>query len=348
MSKGDRVVKRDNRDTVPGGGESVDTDVYRYALSKPAVTSTEVATTLNLSSETADEALGVLLGMGLMRRLEGRVSRFVAVNPEMAAETVLAPLEQTIREQYALVERTRERLARFAPLYEAENSRSEGLAPVELIEDLVNVRAAIARFADDCDEEVLTSQPGGGRKAEVLAEAVGRDERMLKRGVRMRTLYQHTARFSPGTRAYVERVMKLGAEVRTLDDQVMRLLIFDRKIAVIGVRDNVNAAVVLRDVHLVQFAAAVFELVWGRADPFLLRWDNQELAEIGEELKTTIFRLLSEGLTDQVIAKRVGLSVRTCRRHIAEVIQRLGAESRFQAGYMLGSGGWEAVARDSR
>ncbi len=29
------------------------------------------------------------------------------------------------------------------------------------------------------------------------------------------------------------------------------------------------------------------------------------------------------------------MSLRTCRRHIAELMDELGAESRFQAGYLL-------------
>ncbi|MFF7634637.1 hypothetical protein ACFZB9_15980 [Kitasatospora sp. NPDC008050] len=33
-----------------------------------------------------------------------------------------------------------------------------------------------------------------------------------------------------------------------------------------------------------------------------------------------------------MIAERAGLSVRSCRRHIAELMDRLGARSRFQAG----------------
>ncbi|WP_410092509.1 hypothetical protein [Streptomyces sp. uw30] len=33
-------------------------------------------------------------------------------------------------------------------------------------------------------------------------------------------------------------------------------------------------------------------------------------------------------------ALRLGMSVRTCRRHIADTMVELGAQSRFQAGYL--------------
>ncbi|MGW7303388.1 LuxR C-terminal-related transcriptional regulator [Streptomyces sp. NPDC054829] len=351
LTKGNMVVNQYN-----GGGfshsvgESIDAvvlDVYGYVMSGTVVTSDEVALALGLVPEEADGVLAELLNMGLVRRSENVTGGFVAVNPEAAAATVLGPLEQTIREQYAAVERAKQRLSEFVPLYQAQAKERERRADIELIVDLADVRAAIAGFAENCQVEVLTSHPGGGRRAEVLEEAVGRDERMLRRGVRMRTLYQHTAQFSPGTRTYVDRVTRLGAEVRTLDDRIMRFLVFDRKIAVIAVQDDNNAAVVVRDPDIVHFTVSAFELVWDRAQTFPTRWDNEELAAIADELKVRIFRLLSEGLTDQVIAKRMGMSVRTCRRHIAEVMSRLGAESRFQAGYLLGTGGWGAMGEGS-
>ncbi|KOG32387.1 hypothetical protein ADK34_09305 [Streptomyces viridochromogenes] len=42
--------------------------------------------------------------------------------------------------------------------------------------------------------------------------------------------------------------------------------------------------------------------------------------------------LLAQGAKDEVIARRLGMSLRTCRRHIAELLEELGAESRFQGG----------------
>ncbi|MFF5702353.1 LuxR C-terminal-related transcriptional regulator [Streptomyces sp. NPDC012794] len=56
---------------------------------------------------------------------------------------------------------------------------------------------------------------------------------------------------------------------------------------------------------------------------------------VSEELRQTIVLLLSEGLEDKVIARRLGMSERTCQRHIAEIMRAIGAKSRFQAGYLL-------------
>jgi DNA-binding NarL/FixJ family response regulator len=49
---------------------------------------------------------------------------------------------------------------------------------------------------------------------------------------------------------------------------------------------------------------------------------------------------LTMGLTDEVLAARLGVSLRTCRRHVANVFELLGAESRFQAGVLATARGW--------
>ncbi|WP_267958680.1 helix-turn-helix transcriptional regulator [Streptomyces sp. ADI98-10] len=77
------------------------------------------------------------------------------------------------------------------------------------------------------------------------------------------------------------------------------------------------------------------DLWWLNAASFPLEWSNQEVADIADQLKQRMALLLSEGLTDRTIAKRMGMSVRTCRRHIAEIMERLGVKSRFQAGFLL-------------
>ena len=55
----------------------------------------------------------------------------------------------------------------------------------------------------------------------------------LDRGVRMRTLYQHTARRSKATRELRGAMREHGAQVRTLDEFFNRLIIIDRRLAMI-------------------------------------------------------------------------------------------------------------------
>ncbi|WP_234315309.1 LuxR family transcriptional regulator [Streptomyces globisporus] len=316
------------------------TRVYACLLARdpaqPPAYSADLAAELELPLARVESAVSALLDMGLLRRTPDRA--VLPVAPDEAVQRTLGPLEREMRARRQHMERTREQLMAFMPLYESHLLRLTHLRQaeyVELLTDLRAVREAITELGRTCEREVMTAQPGGGRRAEVLEEAVARDEELLRRGVRMRVLYQHTARFSSGTCAYVERVGRLGAQVRTLDDEFMRMLVFDRSTAVIPVPDDPHAAVLIREPHVVAFMVGAYERLWLEALPFETEWDRQTIMDISDELKQTIVRLLTEGLTDAAIARRLGLSVRSCRRHVADVMAALGAESRFQAGYLL-------------
>lgn len=53
-----------------------------------------------------------------------------------------------------------------------------------------------------------------------------------------------------------------------------------------------------------------------------------------------LLRLLSLGFTDEVVAQKLGLTGRTLRRRLRSAMDKLGASSRFQAGYKLAQSGW--------
>jgi DNA-binding CsgD family transcriptional regulator/sugar-specific transcriptional regulator TrmB len=277
------------------------------------------------------EALAELSALGLLVNRPGR--GFVAVSPDEATTRVLLPLESELRTRRARVEEIRRRLVSFSPVFDASLLAHENRKQIELIDSLPDVRAAIADLSAKARREILTAQPGGGRREDVLVEAAPRDYDTLSRGVEMRILYQHTARSSRGTHSYVEQVTRLGAQVRTLADQFMRFLIFDRECAVFATPGDPNNAVVIRNPYVVAFMVEAYERLWLTAEPFEADGDTQP--EIMDDLKDAIVRLLTAGMTDAAVARRLGMSVRTCRRHVAEIMAVLDAESRFQAGYLL-------------
>jgi DNA-binding NarL/FixJ family response regulator len=58
---------------------------------------------------------------------------------------------------------------------------------------------------------------------------------------------------------------------------------------------------------------------------------QQELSLIG---------FLAAGETDAAIARRLGITRRTLQRRLRPVLERLGAQSRFQAGVLAERAGW--------
>ncbi|CAM5548132.1 hypothetical protein SBADM41S_06722 [Streptomyces badius] len=92
-------------------------------------------------------------------------------------------------------------------------------------------------------------------------------QELLERGVRMRTLYQHTAQFHQGTAAYVEHVAPLGGEVRTTASGFPRMLVFDRRVAVLALKGHPEGALVLRNENVIDVLVDTFERTWVGARP---------------------------------------------------------------------------------
>ncbi|MFE2286846.1 LuxR C-terminal-related transcriptional regulator [Streptomyces sp. NPDC059443] len=263
--------------------------------------------------------------------------RWSAVSPRTATARTLAPLALRVRETHEEMDRLRALLETLVPQYEAGSSQRDrdGADSLELITDQDALRDLLQGFAASAECEILTCHPGGGRPPAILAEAVLRDEALLTRGVRMRTIYQHTARYSPPTAAYVERVTALGSQVRTVGDGLMRMILVDRHTGLMEVQGDTKAALLVREPNVVHFMVQTFERSWAVAEPFTTTVGPDQARSISEELRQTIVRLLAEGMEDKVIARRLGMSERTCQRHIAEIMRAVGAKSRFQAGYLL-------------
>ncbi len=53
-----------------------------------------------------------------------------------------------------------------------------------------------------------------------------------------------------------------------------------------------------------------------------------------------LLRILAAGHSDETAARRLGVSVRTVRRMMAGICERLDARSRFQAGILAARQGW--------
>ncbi|MFJ4186827.1 LuxR C-terminal-related transcriptional regulator [Kitasatospora sp. NPDC089509] len=306
--------------------------IYKHALELGELTVESVSV---LTGADPAEAEATLSGLLAMRLLHPHQDGWVPTHPSTALATLLAPVEIEIRMRELDVARVREEVAALLPLYEEHSAARELPATtIEVLDNLESVRSALDAASAQCREETLTAQPGGGRQQEMLAEATPRALAMLQRGLRMRTIYQHTAVFSGPTRDYVHEVTRKGAEVRIFGEDFTRMIIFDRQVAFVGDRTRPNLALVIREPTLVGFLADDFERLWRWSNPFLAAPQRitREPAGGMSSAKRTVLRLMADGLKDEVIARCLGMSVRTCRKHIAEIMQELDAGSRFQAG----------------
>ncbi|WP_411079784.1 LuxR C-terminal-related transcriptional regulator [Streptomyces sp. cmx-18-6] len=288
-----------------------------------------------LGAEPLSAAIAELARLKLLCPGSLAAGMLLAVAPDSARAHYLGPIVRELNDRQFEVDAVREVYSELTVVHRRAALCAAQEAAVEVIRDLGMVRRAITELAALATQEIITSQPGGARPEAVLEESRRRTDELLDRGVRLRTLYQHTARFSPATVDFVEYLTGRGAEVRTRSDGFMRLLLFDGQVAVTALRCDSDGAVIVRDPHVVSFMQTAFERAWSRATLFRPEYDPAVIERTSDEVKTTILHLLVEGLEDKIIARRLGMSLRTCQRHVSEIMRRLGAKNRLHAGYLI-------------
>lgn len=259
------------------------------------------------------------------------------VPPTIALAQRLHPIERDIAERRRLSVRLADVFEPFMALG-AQTVTTEN--SITVLEGGERINAALNLAATQCQTEMLTIQPSDDRFSErSIVQGLERDKPLIERGVRIRTLYQHTARYSPEKRAYVEQLSAGRVEYRTIDEVVERLIVCDETVAFIPTRDDQQVALELRQPGLVRYLIKVFEFMWSRSVP-LTAGAPYDTAPGGiTDIQHSIAKLLVEGHVDEAIARRLGMNVRTCRAHIAKLAATLGSGSRAQLGYLIAQSG---------
>ncbi|WP_208030616.1 helix-turn-helix transcriptional regulator [Streptomyces cyanogenus] len=306
---------------------------YRHAVVQGRFDRTQVAAALGITESAAADIEETLLSVHLLRRNPSSADTPTPVSPDVAAVSLVGPAEAEIRDLQQQVAQARSGLLALLPDYFESRRRRRGTEAFDVIHDRRDLQAVLDDHGARCRSELLTAQPGGSRRAGALEEAQPLAIERLRRGVRLKHLYQHTVRSDPATTDYVRAVTAAGATVRTTDELIDRMIIYDREVVFLPeqqLEDGPPGAVVIREPALVAFLCRVYDHIWSGAMPFVP--DAQEDPNITDELKRAVVRLMAQGHKDEVVARRLGMSLRTCRRHIAQIMEELDSSSRFQAG----------------
>ncbi|MEU4982739.1 LuxR C-terminal-related transcriptional regulator [Streptomyces sp. NPDC021969] len=309
--------------------------LYVQALRQGAGTREDLTRDLDLPPSAAAPAFERLLALGLLEPRRNCPDTYEQRLLDVAEARATAPLHEALHEAQQRVDAVAQE---FAALREARESAREiqNRSDITLRIDASDIDPLLQETAKGCRTEVLTAQPGGPRPVDVLGQAQERDTSMLDRGVSMRTIYQHSARFSPATEAYASRLSEVGAEVRTLDILFPRLIVFDRRIAFIPVHQG-PGALRIRHQGVVSFLVSVFEMAWQAASPFASAYESRREGFVVSDTQRAISRLLLVEEKDAAIARRLGISERSCRQHIAKLMIQLGARNRTHLGFLLAS-----------
>ena len=316
-------------------GGSVDEhliDVYQYAARAGSLAPNALGTVardLSLPPRTVFGAVAELVELRLLRADAGPGGVLVPVAPQTAAALLVAPAERAMYRRRDLADRLQERIAALA----GPGGQAAHGGAVDVFEGVAEIRGLLKLAADVCRRELVVLRPGH-EDEELLDELFESCAGALDCGVESRFVLPHRCRADFAARARVKRLLDYGAQIRTVSLVPQAAAVFDRELAIIlslptdGGRPTARR---VRDADVVGFLVDMVDQLWEGAATFAS--DEPGYAdEVADDLQRAIARLMAQGYTDEVVARRLGMSVRTCRRHIAALLRNLGSVSRFQAG----------------
>lgn len=279
---------------------------------------------------TALESAPCLLEMALVRPDPHDDAWLRPIPPSAALTHLLQPITREIDERIRL---TAALTSALAPL--STVAREDPNFAITVLEGRQLIISVLQEASARARDEVLTAQPGGNRLTHNLRQGLENARSALAGGARLRHIYQHPARYSPGLKDYLDQIPADSIQVRTVEQTVDRLIIFDRTVAYIPATPDDEVALEIRHPALVRYLTRVYEVLWAQATPYTEQLPPTAPGAPVTAVQQSIARLLAEGHVDDVVARKLGISVRTCRSHISKLMQTLDARSRTHLGTLL-------------
>ena len=306
---------------------------YEHTLKTPDWGTSTLANSMGCTVDEAEGLVHRMLELGVLRHSQESEGVLVPMAPSVGWRGVLAERERTLREETASLQALREAVSDFTEIYEARQSATVG----GVVEVLHGRDAALSRVGELLDatanevRTVVTSLP----TTAALAHAKQGDQLLFSRGVLTRGLYLEAhRRQSRELDAHLRWMVDSGADVRLCGTLPSRFMIFDDRAMAVALRvdDPASGAFIVYSPGMIDLGITLFEQLWGSAltvddDP---RPSKEDFGLT--DLDMVVLRLLSQGYKDAGVSRRTGMSLRTVRRTISSISERLGAQSRFELG----------------
>jgi DNA-binding CsgD family transcriptional regulator len=320
-------------------------ELYALALADADWIPAEVCARLGWTDAELADSIEMLTQLGLAVPFPGVTSGWSVHSPATAMAQMLESSRRGTEELLANVGRAHAALAQVVTEFQPVHFRQLAEGRIEVAVQPSQIAAILDEASRTCTTELLSMHPGRPLPAVRLAAGDARNRELLQRGVAMRTIQLATSAAVPHVRSHLRQLVGDGCEVRVATTLPMKLIIIDHNVAVVPSFDadtppdeeTAPPAMVLRSPAMVAVLRQFFEHFWATSSDLIMEEGG---GTVSGTRHREVVRLLASGLTDEAIARKLGLSDRTVRRIVAELMQQVGAESRFQAGVKMVRLGW--------
>jgi DNA-binding CsgD family transcriptional regulator/sugar-specific transcriptional regulator TrmB len=320
------------------GLSALQEQVYRALLDEPTRDTAALAGLLGFPEAAIEAAIAQLTELTLLRKSRQDPSRRYPVALERCVTVLLRRQEAELEaRRKALLEG---RAAAAALTRSAARRRFQDPTDIVRVTAIDDIQNTLESLLHSAAIEVCSMIPNVMPR-EALEASRYIDEEVLRNRIKTRMLCGDHIRSNAPALAYEHEMLALGAQIRVAPALPIRLLIVDRTYALLPF-DSGSAsegAIVTTAPGMVTALCELFDRCWDAATPLEDTQPHDEATRLSAT-EAELLRLLSGGLTDEAAAKRLGVSVRTVKRRMEDLMRRLDAGSRFEAGFRAARRGW--------
>lgn len=290
-----------------------------------------VMTRLGVNAEQFDRAVAKLAAAGLLR-WSANADLPSLVSPDaVLARMIDLQQARLVREAHHLRATQAVIEALGEQLFKWHADRGQG---VHLWHEADAIAAAMQDAGCRARKEILSLHPGTPPSADILTESRSWHQRLLDRGVQMRSIYLKSVLRVPRGQDQVRVLADAGVDVRLAPVLPFRLVVVDRVVGYTWEREGgTPIALEMHGNELGHLLHSIFEFCWLSAQPPTLAQDAvQDSVDGFADRELTIVRMMYEGRKDEATARALGVSLRTLRRIMTDLMAKLGARNRFHAG----------------
>ncbi|SDE36875.1 hypothetical protein [Glycomyces harbinensis] len=316
----------------PTGLDAEGEGLYRLLLSKADASVSQLAAESGLPSARVRSLLMRLVDYGFATMIAD--SRFRAVGPDtVLGGRIASQLGEVLGEYEALRELLE--IHRAGP---GANGGDQG--SWEVVTGAVAIRSRLRQLKAGAERHLRTFV----RPPMVLP--VPEEELHLglqQRGVDHRILFDRMVLDIDPYAEYLRHALSSGDEVRFAKRLPLKLLLVDDRTAVIEAPGAGSPkAIVTGSRPIVELAGALFEQLWLNGIPASTAATGAEGRYAGQihEDDAVLLGLLIAGLTDQSIAAKLGIGLRTVQRRVRELMDLADVDTRIQLGWHAAKNGW--------
>lgn len=321
------------------GLDSAQTALYTAVLRLHRATRSDLAQALDGPIEKVGRQLDDLVKMGV---IDERSGQYLARHPAAALGRVIAQRLDRLAEESRRIDSALGSIRSLIQDYDAGRDLRNGPFTAEMASGSDVLYESVMGFAVQSPSPpapLLTAIPDERTMTDFARKFadpwIDAQKRKL---LTVRAIIPVSTLAIPEVRDQISNVIEAGGQARTLDRVPSWFMTVGSEMAGLpaywggNLPDHAYTFYLVRTSVVVGVLSTLFEELWARAQQ--LPWAPRTDGVI------QVLRLAAQGLCDESIARRLGVSVRTVRARWSDAMAELGAQSRFHAGVEAARRGW--------